>query len=95
AQRYFFLARQLGMRYKVRIPRQFRFLICRHCKRLLSIGVDARVRIAQRREPHVVITCMFCRGLKRIPLSQPNTSISHKTSIVSVPPNFLKKTNKE
>jgi len=68
AQRYLLLARRLGMRYKVRIPLQFRHVICRRCKSLLVPGINARVRISQRREPHVVISCMLCKGFNRIPL---------------------------
>jgi RNase P subunit RPR2 len=30
--------------------------------------VNCRVRIQQRREPHVVITCFNCGGYTRIPL---------------------------
>jgi len=68
AQHYFQLARRLGMRYKIRLPRQFRGLICRNCKRLIVPGVNARVRLQQRREPHVAITCLECGGQRRIPL---------------------------
>ena len=68
AQHYFQLARRLGMRYKVRLPPQFRGLICRHCKKLIVPGINARVRLQQRREPHIVITCLECGGQRRTPL---------------------------
>ena len=68
AQHYFQLARKLGMRYKIRLPPQFRGLICRSCKRLIVPGINARVRLQQRREPHIVITCLECGGQRRIPL---------------------------
>jgi ribonuclease P protein subunit RPR2 len=68
AQHYFQLARKLGMRYKVRLPREYRGLICRHCKKLIVPGINARVRVQQLREPHVVITCLECGGQKRVPL---------------------------
>jgi len=68
AQHYVMLARKLGMRYKARIPGQFRQAICRHCKQLIVPGVNARVRISQWREPHIVISCMLCKGYNRIPL---------------------------
>jgi len=66
AKRYVFLARKIGMRYKVRIPLQYRRLICRHCKSFILPGVNCRVRIKQRREPHVVITCLECDGKMRV-----------------------------
>ncbi len=70
AQHYLVHARKLGMRYKVRIPAQFRQVVCRHCKKLIVPGVNARVRISQCREPHVVISCIPCGGYSRIPLKR-------------------------
>jgi len=68
AQRYAEIARRIAMRAKVRLPVEYRRLICRHCKRFIYPGVNCRVRIKQRREPHVVITCLSCGGHTRIPL---------------------------
>jgi RNase P subunit RPR2 len=31
-------------------------------------GVNCRIRIQQRRESHMVITCLNCGGISRIPL---------------------------
>ncbi|MBS7606271.1 ribonuclease P [Candidatus Bathyarchaeota archaeon] len=68
AQRYVEIARRIGMRAKVRMPRENRMLICRHCKRFIFPGVSSRVRIQPRREPHIVITCLYCGGHMRKPL---------------------------
>lgn len=68
AQRYIEIARKISMRTKVRIPREFRRMICRHCKRFILPGVNSRVRIQPRREPHVVVTCLLCGGHMRYPL---------------------------
>jgi len=68
AQHYSDLARRIGMRYKVKIPRKFRKLICKHCKSFILPGINCTIRIQQRREPHVVITCLICGGRMRIPL---------------------------
>ncbi|MCJ7634936.1 hypothetical protein MUP77_21425 [Candidatus Bathyarchaeota archaeon] len=68
AQHYFQLARKMGMRYKVRLPRRFRGLICRNCKKLTISGINSRVRLQQRCKPHIVITCLECGGQRRIPL---------------------------
>ena len=70
AQRYVDLARKIGMRYKVRIPVQFRGMICKKCKGFIVPGKNCRVRIRQEREPHVVITCLNCNGRTRIPLKK-------------------------
>lgn len=68
AQRYVDTARKIGMRYKVRIPAEFRRMICRHCKRFILLGKSCTVRVRQEREPHIVITCLYCGGHMRISL---------------------------
>ena len=68
AQRYINIARCLAMAAKVRLPREYRRQVCRHCKSFILPGVNCRVRIQQRREPHVVITCLECGKHMRIPL---------------------------
>ena len=70
AQRYVELARKMSMRYKVKIPVEFRRRICRHCKRFIIPSSTCRIRIQQKREPHVVITCFQCGKQSRIPLGK-------------------------
>jgi ribonuclease P protein subunit RPR2 len=64
------VARKIGMRYKVRLPREYRWMLCKHCKLFLFPGTTSRTRIQPRREPHVVITCLRCGGYNRIPLRE-------------------------
>lgn len=68
AQRYVDLARKIAMAAKVRLPREYRRQVCRHCKSFILPGVNSRVRIKKRREPHAVITCLNCGKHMRIPL---------------------------
>jgi len=68
AQRYVEIARKIAMRTRTRIPKENRLLICRHCKKFIFPGVSARVRIQPRREPHIVITCLYCGKHMRRPL---------------------------
>lgn len=70
AQRYVVLARKIAMAAKIRLPTEYRRQVCRHCKKFILPGVNCRVRIQQRREPHVVITCLNCGGQMRIPLGK-------------------------
>ena len=70
AQRYAKLAREIGMHYKVRLPLEYRRMICKNCKEFILPGVNCRVRTRTRRESHVVITCLKCGGQTRIPLRQ-------------------------
>ena len=69
AQRYADMARRIGMKTNVRIPEEYRPMLCRKCKRFIYPGLSCRVRIRQRREPHVAITCLYCGGVMRRPLS--------------------------
>jgi ribonuclease P protein subunit RPR2 len=68
AQRYVEIARRIAMRTKLRLPPEYRRMICRHCKSFIYFGVNCRVRIQQKREPHMVITCLVCKKHMRIPL---------------------------
>jgi ribonuclease P protein subunit RPR2 len=68
AQRYVKIARRIAMGTKLRLPREYRRLVCRHCKSFILPGVNCRVRIQSRREPHVVITCLNCGKHSRMPL---------------------------
>lgn len=70
AQRYAQIARRIAMRTRVRLPTEYRRLICRHCKSFIYPGVNSRVRVQRRREPHVVITCLVCGKAARIPLRE-------------------------
>jgi ribonuclease P protein subunit RPR2 len=80
AQRYVEIAKKIGMRYKVRIPKQRKLFLCRGCKKFLVPGINCRVRIQQKREPHLALTCLECKHVKRIPLRekpQSKSSIKH------------------
>ena len=68
AQRYVQIARRIAMRTRLSMPKEYRSLICRKCKSFILSGVNCRIRIQQRREPHVVITCLNCGGQSRIPI---------------------------
>lgn len=68
AQRYVNLARRIAMRCRLKLPRELRRRICKYCKSLLRPGVNCRIRIRQRREPHVAVTCFNCGRVSRYPL---------------------------
>ncbi|UCB60795.1 MAG: ribonuclease P [Candidatus Bathyarchaeota archaeon] len=67
AQRYIAIAREISMACRIPIPREYKRQICKACKRFILPGVNCRVRIQQRREPHVVITCGYCQKNIRLP----------------------------
>lgn len=70
AQRYVEIARKTAMRARMRIPKEYKRMICKHCKRFILPGVNCRVRIQPRRNSHVVVTCLSCMHYMRIPLKK-------------------------
>jgi ribonuclease P protein subunit RPR2 len=73
AQRYVDLARKIGTRNRIHLPRDLRRRICHNCKAFLVPGTNSRTRIRQRREAHVAITCFGCGHVTRIPLGRKTT----------------------
>jgi len=68
AQRYIEIARRIAMRTRLHLPKEYRYFICRSCKRFILPGVNSRVRLQSRRDSHVAITCLICGSHMRIPL---------------------------
>ena len=64
SNRYVSLARKIGMRYRVRIPREYKQRICKQCHSYLVPGSNARFRL---RERYVTVTCLNCNKLMRYP----------------------------
>lgn len=70
AQRYVEMARKIAMAARIHLPKEYRRQVCRHCKSFILPGVNCRVRVRQRREPHIVITCLNCGKQMRTPLKK-------------------------
>jgi ribonuclease P protein subunit RPR2 len=70
ASRYVELARKIAMAAKIRLPPEYKRRICRNCNTLLVPGENCRVRIKQRREPHVAVTCLACGHQTRVLLKK-------------------------
>jgi ribonuclease P protein subunit RPR2 len=70
AAQYVKSARRIAMAAKIRLPLDFRRETCKSCNALLVQGSNCRVRIKQKRESHVVITCLNCGNQTRILLSK-------------------------
>jgi ribonuclease P protein subunit RPR2 len=63
-------ARKIAMSARVRLPTEYRRQVCRHCKSFILPSIHCRVRLQQKREPHLVITCLKCGGKTRIPITK-------------------------
>ncbi len=67
ADRYVRKARGLGMAHRVRLPQDLKRTYCKHCKHYLQPGVNATVRLSQKRQSKLVVTCSNCGGIMRYP----------------------------
>lgn len=63
-KRYVELARAIGMRYRVRLTRDQKRRICKHCYSYLVPGNNCRVRL---NDSMVQTTCFECGRLSRYP----------------------------
>jgi len=70
AKRYIEIARKIGMKCGVRLPRQYKQFVCKDCGSLLVPGVNCRVRIRSKGGTRVVVTCLVCGFPKRFPASR-------------------------
>jgi len=61
-------ARNIGMRFRVPIPTEYKRKMCKHCYSFLRPGVNCTVRLNQKRFSKVVITCGECEKVTRIPI---------------------------
>ena len=66
SNRYVETARKIAMAAKIRLPTVYRRQICKNCNTLLMQGSNCRVRIKQKRESHVVVTCLNCGYQSRL-----------------------------
>jgi len=66
AMQYIKSARRIAMAAKIRLPVELKRETCKNCNALLVQGYNCRIRIKQKREPHVVITCLNCGNQTRI-----------------------------
>ena len=64
SDRYVHLAKQIGMRNRVRIPAHLKRRMCRHCEKYLVPGRTCRVRL---NGTNVVVTCLACGRQMRYP----------------------------
>jgi ribonuclease P protein subunit RPR2 len=70
SKKYVELARKVGMKSSVRLPRKSKRFICKECGHLLVPGANCRVRIRSECGTKIVITCLTCKQIKRYPLTK-------------------------
>ena len=77
AMQYILSARKIAMAAKIRLPLEFRRGTCKECNSFFVQGVNCRVRIKQKREPHVVVTCLNCGNQTRILLKKKDGALTN------------------
>lgn len=70
ASEYVELARKVAMSARIPLPKEFKRQICKNCHALLIQGFNCQVRLQQKREPHIVVTCLNCGNHSRILLNK-------------------------
>jgi len=78
SNRYVKLARELAMKYKIRMPREFKRRYCKHCYSYLVPSVNVRVRT---RDGKVVYYCLNCKKYMRFPYLKEKKAKSQKSKI--------------
>ena len=65
---------RIARKARIRIPLKYRRLICRKCGTPFYIPGSFKVRVKDRRSTHIVIKCMTCGYVKRIPAPKKKAS---------------------
>ena len=60
ADHHAYLAKKIAMRLQLRMPYEIRQLYCKSCKRFMTPGKNARVRIGRSTIKSIRITCLNC-----------------------------------
>ena len=72
ANRYVELAREISMKFKVKIPRELKRKFCKHCYHYIVPNKNCRIRIHKSR---VVYSCFDCKKFMRFVLKKRNKYI--------------------
>ena len=67
ASRYMHLAKKIGSRYNVRLPKGHKLLSCQKCGIYRVPGTTSRTRITENR---LIVTCLKCGSIYRRPLGK-------------------------
>ncbi|MGN6348393.1 MAG: RNase P subunit [Candidatus Nitrosocosmicus sp.] len=60
ADDYIKTAKKIISKYKIKIPFEYRILFCKHCKKFIIPGKNARIRIGRSTIKALRITCNRC-----------------------------------
>jgi ribonuclease P protein subunit RPR2 len=63
-KRYVVLARKIGTKFRMRIPREHKRKFCRNCNSYFIPGENVRVRLKNQK---VIYYCLICKHYTRLP----------------------------
>ncbi|MCF7798349.1 hypothetical protein K9M74_00430 [Candidatus Woesearchaeota archaeon] len=70
SERYLYLIRRLGMKFRLSLPRDVKHSYCKHCKTPFLPGKNCRMRT---RGGILVFYCFTCKNYTRLPLNKEHT----------------------
>ncbi len=65
SDRYVEIARKIAMKFRMRMPKEYKRQFCTHCYKYLMPGKNSRVRVQKGK---VIILCQECKKFTRIPI---------------------------
>jgi len=66
SRRYVELARKIGLRYNIRLPKKMKREFCKKCNSLLVLGLTSQVRIRSK-DNLIIVKCLVCDKIYRYP----------------------------
>lgn len=66
SNRYVELARKIGMRYNIRLPKEYKRKFCKRCYKYIVPGINCMVR-TNSKQRSVIIKCLECGNIMRLP----------------------------
>jgi ribonuclease P protein subunit RPR2 len=66
SRRYVELARKIGLRYNVRLPKDLKRKFCKKCNTILIPGYNCKVRLEKKKKT-IAIYCLNCNSVYRHP----------------------------
>jgi len=60
AQEHAKIAKKIILKYKIKIPFEYKMLFCKNCKKFIAPGRDSTIRLGRSNTRALRITCKFC-----------------------------------
>lgn len=80
AQEHAKVAKKIILKYKLKMPFEYKILFCKNCKKFMVPGRDSTIRIGRSNIKALRITCKFCGHTYRKILTNKNNTKCHNSS---------------